>query len=63
MRSTLDGRGRQKCIHCPHRSIAGLPRTQGLCPYHWNVWVYGRSWANHVRPSHPEAKAMKRPQK
>jgi hypothetical protein len=39
------GTGRQKCRRCSLRSIPGLVRGQGLCPYHWAEANWGKAWA------------------
>lgn len=41
-----DGRGRQKCVHCDRRSIAGQYKGQGLCPYHYTAYLWGQQWAD-----------------
>lgn len=41
-----DGAGRQPCRHCRWRSVPGLRKGQGLCPYHWAVSAYGQAWAD-----------------
>lgn len=48
------GRGRQRCTHCELRSVAGLRRGQGLCPYHFTEATLGRELASelHNRPQH-----------
>ena len=48
----LNGRGRQKCKHCAHRSIAGMVKGEGRCPYHWAVTAVGKDWANKCYPNY-----------
>lgn len=50
----LDGTSRQNCVQrpCPFRSISGLRRGQGLCPYHWAVGVWGKAWADQCFPNY-----------
>jgi hypothetical protein len=43
-----DGSGRQSCVHCWRRSLPGMTKGRGLCPYHWAVWVWGRAWADSI---------------
>lgn len=40
------GNGRQPCVHCTLRSIAGMKKGQGLCPYHWAVQAWRKTWAD-----------------
>lgn len=40
------GKGRQRCQQCEHYSLRGHKRNGGLCAYHWNVYVYGKAWAD-----------------
>lgn len=55
MARPLDGTGRQKCTRCDHRSIAGLFKGRGLCPYHYASAIWGKKWAAECFPNHPEA--------
>lgn len=43
-----DGRGRQKCQKCELKSVAGLAKGNGLCPYHFTVVVHGQKWADTI---------------
>lgn len=54
--SDLDGRGRQLCKKCHHRSIAGMVKGEGRCPFHWAAHVWGLEWASKSYPTHHEAK-------
>ena len=49
-RLTPDGKGKQKCQHCQHKSVKGLIRGEGLCPYHWAVYQWGQEWADRCYP-------------
>jgi hypothetical protein len=49
------GKGRQKCVHCPEQSIPGMRLGQGLCQYHWDVYAFGKAWADQVRAQKPVA--------
>ena len=56
MKNELDGNGRQWCCKCAYRSLIGMVRGQGLCPYHWAARTWGKPWADRCYPNHPEAK-------
>lgn len=45
-----NGTGKQGCSQrpCRYRSLPGLTRGQGLCPYHWAVKVWGQKWADTI---------------
>lgn len=58
--TTLDGKGRQPCSSpgCPFRSLRGMKRGRGLCPFHWHAWVWGHASAKQVHPTyHDTARA------
>lgn len=38
-----------KCRVCGARSLMGLKRGSGLCPYHHDVYVYGQRYADTLR--------------
>ena len=42
----MDGTGRQRCTRCPRRSVPGIAKGHGKCPYHWAVGVWGQRWAD-----------------
>lgn len=42
----MDGKGKQSCTRCGYRSIRGMARGHGLCPYHWNFFMWGQPWAD-----------------
>ena len=48
----LDGNGRQKCTKCNHKSIAGIVKGKGLCPYHWAHFQWGKKWADSCYPNY-----------
>ena len=37
---------KQKCTICGKPSIPGLKPGHGKCQYHWDVGVWGKSWAD-----------------
>lgn len=41
-----DGKGKQKCIRCHRRSIGGMVKGHGLCPYHYAAEQWGQAWAD-----------------
>jgi len=42
-----DGTGKQPCTQgCGFRSVSGMHRGQGLCPYHFAVVFHGQAWAD-----------------
>lgn len=59
----LNGSGRQPCSQggCEFRSLAGLVRGAGECPFHWAQRQWGTAWAAQCHPTHPEAVAFLRP--
>jgi prepilin-type N-terminal cleavage/methylation domain-containing protein len=44
----MNGKGRQMCKKkgCQFRSIAGMPKGSGMCPYHWAEDRWGKQWAD-----------------
>lgn len=46
-----DGNGKQQCQRCQRKSIAGLPKGKGLCPYHYAEAQWGSSWADSIYES------------
>jgi len=50
--NALDGRGRQPCckVPCGYRSLRGIRKGEGLCPYHWAVVVWGQAWGDSCFP-------------
>ncbi len=55
MNANLNGNGRQSCSKCAHRSVAGLSRGDGKCPFHWEEGVWGLAKASRDFPNHPQA--------
>lgn len=53
------GRGLQSCCRCSRRSISGLVRGQGLCPFHFAEASWGEEWA---RKCYPEVKPPEKEQ-
>lgn len=49
------GTGRQPCNHrkCPWRSVPGLHKGEGKCPYHWAVGCWGRAYADSIYQGAP----------
>lgn len=43
-----DGKGRQQCRKCERKSVAGLVKGMGLCPYHFDVAMFGQEWADKI---------------
>ena len=54
----LDGAGRQKCAagKCKHKSLPGLIKGKGLCPYHWCYGLWGKDWADQQYPEFNQTK-------
>ena len=51
----LNGKGKQQCTLCGYRSIAGLMKGNGKCPFHWAKGNWGLNWASKCHPDHPQA--------
>jgi hypothetical protein len=48
----LDGSGKQICTKCSHKSLPGLSKGSGLCPYHWAEKNWGSEWAKKYHPDY-----------
>lgn len=50
----LDGKGKQICSvpGCGRRSLTGLVRGEGVCPYHWAAGNWGTDWAKRCFPNY-----------
>lgn len=37
---------KQKCKYCPEKALPGLRLNTPLCQYHYNVYQFGKKWAD-----------------
>lgn len=52
-RPDFNGKGKQLCkMGCGWRSVSGLAKGQGMCPYHWAESQWGRDWAQQCYPQY-----------
>lgn len=55
MTKNLNGNGRQACTHCSYRSVSGMLKGHGKCPFHFTSSTWGLDWASKLYPNHPNS--------